>query len=457
MTSPDVATGGHPDVYIPSYPSEQNVMILGNGGRESALTWIARQDPQTGEIFVVPGNGGTEDFENTYQVGVDPNNHALVAEAARDYKAGLVIVGPEEPLVRGSADYLSEHGILVYGPTQEMAQLEGSKAYAVDFMRQFGIPHPHSVIINSYEQGARFLGRNASMKNPWFKDGIVVKADGLAAGKGVFVCHTYEEAQEALRIIMRDKSFGDAGNRVVLQEKLEGFELSAIAVCADGKYRLLPMTEDHKQAEDGDKGPNTGGMGVVTPHPEVTPEMVQQIEETIIQPTLTGVHARLGEHYRGTLYVGIMWTPKGPRVLEYNVRKGDPETQVQLVSLEDVHDFMFALYLAAQGRMDRTTPFKTKQSTLVGVTLASRGYPGPYEKGTLITGVAEAQELPGVTIFHAGTKRENDQLVTSGGRVLYAVGEGETVKDAKEKAYTGVKTINFEGKTFRTDIPRPHR
>ena len=454
--APSITPYPFPDVYIPQN-ADKNILFVGSGGREHALAWKARHSEGTGTIYVAPGNGGTEDLESTYNVHLDQNNFAEVAEAARDNKVELVVVGPEEPLVKGIADYLSEEHIPTFGPTQELAMLEGSKVEAVRFMRRNKIPHPNSLVFDSFKDAYKALSLNGLDAPYWFGGGIVVKADGLAAGKGVFVCDTKEEAYQALNTIMVDKKFGDAGERVVIQEKLDGFEVSAIAIVNGTNYFLLPFAEDHKQAFDNDEGPNTGGMGILTPHPLITPDIARQIEMQIIIPTIAGIRRKFKDSYRGALYAGLMMTRDGPRVLEYNVRFGDPETEGQLPILSDELNFTETLDKAAKGTFRGLGSIPTNGETCVVVTLASKGYPGSYEKGKIIEGVDKAQSIPGVTIFHAGTKRENGQLVTDGGRVLFAAATGPDVPAARDRAYGAVHAIEFERKTFRGDIPRLHR
>lgn len=430
---------------------EQNVLIIGGGGREYALAWKLRQSPQVGNIYIGPGNGGTERFTDTSRLpSLDIKNRPHdVIEAARDYYAGLVVIGPEDPLAAGMADALRAESIPTYGPGKAGALLESSKAYAVEFMEEFGIPHPESKIFSEFEQAADYI-----QTSPWWDEaGVVVKADGLAAGKGVFVCSKKEEAEEALEKIMKEQEFGDAGKRVIIQKKLDGYEVSVMAIVSGDTYTLLPFSEDHKQIFDGDQGPNTGGMGVDAPHPLVDENLKQQIEETIIKPTLAGLKKR-GIDFRGTLYPGIMVTADGPKVLEYNGRFGDPETEAVLPLIAD--DLFPTLKDAAEGRLFVSGDYPTKKGASVTVALASAGYPGPYEKGKEIYGLDTVDMKENVIVFHAGTKQEKPgtPVRTSGGRVLFVTGLGDDIEKAREAAYgaIGPDGVNFDGMHYRRDI-----
>lgn len=427
-----------------------NVLIIGGGGREDALAWKMRQSPQVGEIFVTPGNGGTERLLHTSRVPLfDYKAHPqAVTEAAKDYNVGLVIIGPEDPLAFGLADILREGNIFVYGPGKSGAILEASKAYAAEFMEEFGIPQPQSKIFTDFESAVQF-----TKNSQWGREGgIVVKADGLAAGKGVFVCDTAEQAEEALVKIMQEKEFGDAGNRVVMQKKEKGFEVSVMAVVSGDRYTLLPFSEDHKQVFDKDQGPNTGGMGVAAPHQLMNESLKQQIEETIIKPTLAGLRDR-GIDFRGTLYPGIMVTDHGPVVLEYNVRFGDPETEAIIPLFAD--DLFPTLKDAAKGNLVVSGEYPVRRGASVTVALASAGYPGSYEKGRKIFGLDTATGN-NVIVFHAGTQQDETgaPIKTSGGRVLFVTGLGDDIGKARQAAYgvIGPDGVHFDGMHHRTDI-----
>lgn len=423
---------------------EQNVLIVGSGGREDALAWKLRQSPRVGKIFVASGNGGTGRFADTYPLVLNSKNPAEVVQAAKDIKAELVVIGPEDPLILGVADHLRGENIPVFGPGAAGAKLEGSKVDAVLFMEKYGVPHPQSVIFNSYLKARDFL------KQP--SPGWVVKADGPAAGKGAFVCQTREEAEEALERIMLKEEFGQSGKRVIIQEKLQGFEVSAMVLVSREKYIILPYSEDHKQINDEDRGPNTGGMGVAAPHSLVTPQLARAIEKAIIKPTILGLK-REGIDFRGVLYPGIMVTSSGPKVLEYNVRFGDPETEA-LMPLLDI-DLFSVLENASKLRITSSGNLLTNKKHCVVVTLASAGYPQAYEKGKSIYGLSPIENNNDVIVFHAGTGRnENGEYRTAGGRVLAVAGTGKNIEEARNMAYgsIGEHGIHFEGMQYRCDI-----
>lgn len=427
---------------------ETKVLIIGSGGREDALLWSLRKSPLVGEIFVAPGNGGTERFPDTRRIHLDPNNTTEVVQAAKDLRAELVVVGPENPLILGAADRLRAEEIAVYGPEAAGANLEGSKADAAQFMREFGIPHPPTAIFDDFTSAAVF----ANNTSWWQKGGIVVKADGPASGKGVFVCGSRDKAHEALEKIMIRKEFGDSGKRVVIQERIKGYEVSVMAIVSEDSYILLPPSEDHKPVFDQDAGPNTGGMGVLAPHPLVNGNVMRQIEETIIKRTLNGLGKR-GLNFRGTLYPGIMVTSQGPIVLEYNVRFGDPETEAIVPLLE--RNLFPVLQDAAAGKVLSDYGCSVKDGYCVAVTLAAGGYPGNYEKGKEIFGLKSTGGRDEVIVFHAGTsRREDGAYVSSGGRVLIVTGIGDSIENAREKAYgaIGPAGVHFEGMHYRKDI-----
>lgn len=434
---------------------EQNVLIVGGGGREDALTWKLRKSPRVGNIWVAPGNGGTERFADTYRVHLDPNNPAELIDAAKDFNSGLIVVGPETPLINGLADRLRAENLTVLGPGAEAAKLEGSKAYAVNFMGKYGIPHPKSFVFDSYDDATYFLNNRTPGARLLINQGLVVKADGPAAGKGVFVFDQGETkgAYEALDRMMRQKEFGNAGSKVVIQEKLNGFELSAMVLVSGERYLILPFSEDHKQVYDGDKGPNTGGMGVAAPHPLVTPQLAEEIEETIIKQTILGLK-REGIDFRGVLYPGVMVTSSGPKVLEYNVRFGDPETEAVLPIMAG--DLFQTLKDTASGTLNpATTHHSVKDGFAVAITLAAQGYPFSYQKGTEIFGLASPTNETEVVVYHAGTELgEDGRYHTSGGRVLMITGFGPTIERTRGRAYgvIGPEGIHFDGMQYRRDI-----
>jgi phosphoribosylamine--glycine ligase len=426
----------------------KEVMVIGSGGREDALIATLRESPFVGDIFVCPGNGGTSRFRDTYPIDLKPKNIPEVVEAAKDFRVDLVVVGPEDPLVAGLADDLRKEGIATFGPGKDGARLEGSKVYAVRFMERYGIPHPQSFISENYDTAAEFIKTSLWWENG---GGIVVKADGLAAGKGVIVCNTREEAQEALEKIMVKKEFGDAGNSIVIQKKVKGFEVSAIAIVENGRYSLLPFSEDHKQLLDGDLGPNTGGMGVLAPHPLVDEALRRDIEKNVIKKTLIGLQDRKID-FRGVLYAGLMITPEGIQVLEYNVRFGDPETEGTFPLLEA--DLFPVLESAARGNLVFDGRLPIKRGHCLVLTLAAAGYPQTPEKGQVIHGLETAVGKDGLIVYHAGTKKDNGVIKTAGGRVLMVTGLGSTIPNVRDLVYgaIGPQGIHFDGMQFREDI-----
>ena len=395
-----------------------NVLVLGSGGREHALAWAIAKSPRLDSLFVAPGNGGTATIAKN--VPLDMNDADAVIGFARSENIDLVVVGPEAPLVAGVADAIRAAGIAVFGPGAQGARLEGSKSFSKEFMLAHGLPTARYKKCTSQDEAMDYLHEVGAP--------IVVKADGLAAGKGVVVAEDMEEAEEAVRDCFAG-DFGEAGSVVVIEEMLEGPECSMLAFLSEGKALAMPCAQDHKRAFDGDLGPNTGGMGVYSPVPCVTPEL---------------------EAYTGVLYGGFMLTAEGPKLLEFNARFGDPETQVIMPRLES--DALEAFYMVATGKLDALDLRWTDQ-VAVCVVLASDGYPGSYEKGKVILGIEEAEELDGVTVFHAGTAfNQDDELVTNGGRVLNVVALADTFEDARELAYEACDKINFEGKQYRHDI-----
>ncbi|KAJ3053375.1 hypothetical protein HK097_004425 [Rhizophlyctis rosea] len=418
-----------------------NILLVGSGGREHAIAVTLAKSEKVHKIFVAPGNGGTETAGSKIQnitLAYGSNFENLV-RFALEHEVGLVVAGPEQPLVDGIAAPFKKVGIPCFGPSQLAAQLEGSKAFSKDFMKKHNIPTAAYEVFTDFEKAKAFI--------EGFKGEFVIKASGLAAGKGVLLPETLEEAVQGLREIMVDNVFGEAGNEVVIEERLTGEEVSVLAI-TDG-YTIIPCppAQDHKRAYNGDKGPNTGGMGAYAPAPIYTPQLAAQVQRTILQPTIDGMR-RDGIPFVGVLYAGLMLTPTGPKVLEFNVRFGDPETQVVLPLLDsDLADIFLA---AAEGRLD-SVPVKFKQACAATVVMAAKGYPGSYQKGTEIT---IQENVPGdITVFHAGTKTVDGKLVTAGGRVIAVTGVAETLEKAIERANEGVKSlVHFDGAEFRTDI-----
>lgn len=415
-----------------------NVLVLGSGGREHALAWAIAKSPRLDSLFVAPGNGGTATIAKN--VPLDMNDADAVIGFARSENIDLVVVGPEAPLVAGVADAIRAAGIAVFGPGAQGARLEGSKSFSKEFMLAHGLPTPRYKKCTSQDEAMDYLHEVGAP--------IVVKADGLAAGKGVVVAGDMEEAEEAVRDCFAG-DFGEAGSVVVIEEMLEGPECSMLAFLSEGKALAMPCAQDHKRAFDGDLGPNTGGMGVYSPVPCVTPELEAAMQE-IMQNAAAATAKEFDDAYTGVLYGGFMLTAEGPKLLEFNARFGDPETQVIMPRLES--DALEAFYMVATGKLDALDLRWTDQ-VAVCVVLASDGYPGSYEKGKVILGIEEAEELDGVTVFHAGTAfNQDDELVTNGGRVLNVVALADTFEDARELAYEACDKINFEGKQYRHDI-----
>ena len=412
------------------------ILVIGSGGREHTIAKECAKSSRVNEVIVAPGNGGIAKEFVTFSVSVE-DNKSLVS-LAQDEKVDLVVVGPEVPLCNGVVDALNEVGILAYGPGAVGARLEGSKAYTKDFLAKYSIPTAAYGNFSEVEPALHYLEK---CDLP-----VVVKASGLAAGKGVLICENIESARNAVEDMLSGESFGDSGKEVVIEEFLEGEEASLHLICSGESYVAMPISQDHKKVGDGDTGLNTGGMGAYAPTSLVTPDMLSKYEQEIVRPTLAGLKAE-GVDFRGTLYIGLMLTVNGPKVLEFNVRFGDPETQVILPLLAD--DLVDLLLKSARGeKMPPSVAFKN-QSAMV-VVLASNGYPGSYTRGEIIT--EPVKSSAGSVLIHAGTKAENGEIVTAGGRVLGAVGIGSTLKEAKKNAYDLVDDVHFESKYFRSDI-----
>ena len=414
-----------------------NILVLGSGGREHTLAKVCSRSDCVGKVMVAPGNGGMSDEFEAHDLNIEDNSE--IVRLAKQQQVDLVVVGPEVPLCNGAVDALNEAGILAYGPDRSGARLEGSKAYTKDFLNKYGIPTAAYGNFSEIEPALAYLGKLALP--------VVVKASGLAAGKGVLICQTLEEAEEAVRDMLAGESFGDSGKEVVIEEFLEGEEASLHLICSGESFVAMPMSQDHKKVGEGDTGLNTGGMGAYAPTQLVTPEMLAEYEQSIVRPTLAGLKSE-GVDFRGTLYVGLMLTSEGAKVLEFNVRFGDPETQVILPLLAD--DLVPLLLQSARGEdMPEKVAFKNESSMVV--VLTSAGYPESYPKGETIR---IAEEIPrGSEVIHAGTqKNQAGEIVSAGGRVLGAVGTGETLALAREKAYALCGLIDFPSKFFRNDI-----
>jgi len=417
------------------------ILVVGSGGREHALVDALADSPRTSALFAAPGNPGTAQHATNVDVASDDFD-GLVAFAHRE-SIDLTIVGPEQPLVDGLVDRFQEDGLRILGPTAAAARLEGSKAFADQFMDRHDVPTASFRVFEADEYDAARDHLDA-VGAP-----IVVKADGLAAGKGAFVCSTLEEAHDALDEIVRDRAFGAAGDQVVVEEKMDGEEVSIFALTDGTHYVLLTPSQDHKPIGEGGTGPNTGGMGAFSPAPIVDGPLLNRICREIVEPTLEGMQEE-GTPYRGVLYCGLMITDEGPKVVEYNCRLGDPEAQVVLPLVES--DLVEVFESVADGTLE-TGGLRASSRAAACVVLASGGYPIEYETGFEITGVEEAEALPGVSVILAGThRREDGTLVTDGGRVLGVTALGADLKQALDRAYEGADAIHFEGKTLRTDI-----
>ena len=417
------------------------VLVVGQGGREHVLAWKLRQSKKVSEVFVAPGNAGTALDANNVDLSVTdiPGITRFVAKE----KIDLTVIGPEVPLVAGLADALRNNGHLVFGPNKNAAELEGSKVFSKQFMRQHGIPTAEFRAFERSRDAFSYIEERPH--TPW-----VVKADGLAAGKGVFVCANSAEALEAIKEIAVKRSFGDAGERIVIEERLEGQEASILAI-VDGKTIVpLESSQDHKAAFEGDQGPNTGGMGAYSPAPIVTPQLMDTIIDKILVPTVHGL-GKIGRPFNGVLYAGLMLTNQGPRVLEFNTRFGDPEAQPVLMRLKT--DLFDLLHAAARKQLAGFPQLEWDPRPAVCVVMASEGYPGDYEKGRPIRGLAQANGQPDVKVFHAGTKmRDDGTIVTDGGRVLGVTALGQDLTEAKLRAYQAVKPIRWDGAWCRKDI-----
>jgi len=417
-----------------------NILVIGSGGREHALSWKAAQSEGVETVFVAPGNAGTALEPGVQNVAIATDDFTALADFAEQNQVGLTIVGPEQPLVDGVVDFFAARGLRAFGPSKGAAQLEGSKAFTKDFLARHHIPTAEYQNFTDIEPALAYLREKGAP--------IVVKADGLAAGKGVIVAMTLEQAENAVRDMLAGNAFGEAGHRVVIEEFLAGEEASFIVV-VDGEH-ILPMatSQDHKARDDGDKGPNTGGMGAYSPAPVVTPEIHDRIMAEVIRPTVAGMAAE-GNSYTGFLYAGLMIMADGtPKVIEYNCRFGDPETQPIMMRLQSD---LVALCNAALDKTLDQCEVKWDSRAALGVVLAAGGYPNDYRKGDVISGLP-SEELADQKVFHAGTKEIDGQVATNGGRVLCAVGLGHSVGEAQQRAYDLTRQIFWDDVYYRTDI-----
>ncbi|MGO4344551.1 phosphoribosylamine--glycine ligase [Paenibacillus sp. MCAF9] len=413
------------------------ILVVGGGGREHAIVWALKKSKKVKEIFCAPGNAGIAQLAEIVPIAV--NQFDELIQFAKDAAIDLVFVGPDDPLADGIVDAFEAAGIVAYGPRKNAAEIEGSKIFMKNLLKKYDIPTAKYETFTDYESASAYLREQSAP--------IVIKADGLAAGKGVTVAATLEEAEQALRDMMVDKVFGQAGSQIVIEECLVGQEMSILAFVDGETVRAMVPAQDHKPIFDGDKGPNTGGMGTYTPLPHIDQAIIDESIQNIIIPTAKAMVSE-GRPFRGVLFAGLMITKDGPKTIEFNARMGDPETQVVLPRLQtDLIDIVLA---SLNGSLDQLD-IQWSEEAAVCVVVASEGYPASYPKGRVITGLAEA-EAQGALVFHAGTAEKDGQFVTNGGRVLGIVGRGRDIAEARARAYEAVSVIDFEGKQNRTDI-----
>jgi phosphoribosylamine--glycine ligase len=416
------------------------VLVIGNGAREHALAWRLAGSARVTALYALPGNPGTAQVADN--VAIDAMNFSAIEKFAREKGIELVVIGPEDPLAAGLADRLLAAGVKVFGPTKEGAQIEADKWFAKELMRHQAIPTAEARSFTDPEAAAEYVRVR--------DEPLVVKAAGLAKGKGVSICYRTPDALEAIEQAMRKRVFGDAGARIVIEELLVGPECSILAFVDRKNIYLMETSQDHKAAEDGDTGPMTGGMGAYSPTPVVTEEVLRQIERDILVPVVDGLN-REGIDYRGVLYAGLIITQHGPKVLEFNCRFGDPETQPLMMRLKS--DLLEVMLAVAEGRLDQVE-LKWDPRPALCVVAASGGYPGKYRSGLPISGIADADSMRDVKVFQGGTKLQGKSIVTDGGRVLSVTALGNTIADAKKRSYEALAKIHFEGMHFRTDIGR---
>jgi len=416
------------------------ILVIGSGGREHALCWKLAQSPKVTKIYCAPGNPGTAQVAENVNIAAE--DILGLKDFALNNKIDLTIVGPEAPLILGIIDEFESHGLKIFGPSKQAALIEGSKVFAKRLMKKYGIPTADFLTFTDEAEAKKFIKKVGAP--------VVIKADGLAAGKGVIVCQTEAEAKRAIERILIEKEFGEAGNEIIIEECLAGEEASILCF-TDGKTIIpLASAQDHKRANDNDEGPNTGGMGAYSPAPIVTNELLDLIDREILKPTISGMEAE-GCPYKGILYVGIMVTKDGPKVLEYNARFGDPETQCILPRLRT--DLLEVIDKTIHCSLS-TVRLEWDTRPAVCVVLASGGYPGHYKKGFEIEGLDKARDLDDVIVFHAGTVEKENKILTNSGRVLGVVGLGETIRHAIDRSYMAVKLINFKDMHYRRDIGR---
>ncbi len=414
------------------------ILVIGSGGREHALCWKIAKSPRCEKLYCAPGNGGISEVAEIVNINADDIQGLL--NFAKKEKIGLTIVGPEMPLVNGIVDIFTKEGLKIFGPTRELASIEGSKVFAKELMKRFGVPTADFRVFDDSNAALKYLD---SKKAP-----IVVKADGLCAGKGVIVCDSINKAKDAVKKMLVERVFQDAGKRVIIEECLDGEEASIIVISDGTNIVPLASSQDHKRVYDNDRGPNTGGMGAYSPAPVVTEAILTKISDDIINPIIKGL-AEEHVNYKGVLYAGIMITKDGPRVLEFNVRFGDPETQAIIPRLKS--DLVDVIEKSIDGKLENYR-LEWDSRSCVSIVIASGGYPGDYDNGMEITGLDNVKCLKDVVVFHAGTKLESGQILTSGGRVLTVAAMGGTIAEAREKVYANLLRIHFDGCHYRKDI-----
>lgn len=436
----------------PSVEQKQKILIIGSGGREHAIGWKVAQSPRAGQIFFAPGNGGTSEIGTN--LDLKAMDIAGLIEFAKKEEIDLTLALPDDPLALGIVDEFKKQGLRIFGPTKEASKLEWSKAFSKDFMRRHNLPTARFEVFNNFEKAKEYVAKQSLP--------IVIKASGLALGKGVIICQTLEEANQALENMLIKKTFGESGNEIVVEEFLLGPEIS-IHVFSDGKnYKIFPISQDHKKIGEGDTGPNTGGMGTISPLPFVNKDLMNKIEKDIVAPTLKGM-LKDGIPFAGVLYPGLILTKDGPKILEYNARFGDPETQTYMRLLEtDILDIFDACIVPDVGHLQSRCPTSGTLSELeirwknyfaCTIVLASGGYPNNYEKEKIISGIKDAEIENDIVIFHAGTKiNDRKNLLTNGGRVLGVSSVGNTLEEALGKAYKAIEKISFKGMQYRKDI-----
>ena len=414
------------------------ILVIGSGGREHALAWKIKQSKLADKVFCAPGNGGIA--QDAECVDIKTEDIPGLLEFAKKEKIDFTVVGPEVPLAAGIVDEFQNYKLKVFGPNKAASQMEASKVFSKELMAKYKVPTAEFKVFDNADKAKGYIAKIGP---------CVVKADGLCAGKGVVVAKTIEEANKAVDLMLKERAFGDAGNRIIIEECLEGQEASILVITDSREVVVLASAQDHKRVFDHDEGPNTGGMGVYSPAPVVTKELLKEILEKIVYRTVDGL-AKEGIEYKGVLYAGVMITKDGPKTLEFNVRFGDPETQAILPRLRS--DLVEVMLATAEGKLSRVRNLEWDERACVTVVLASKGYPGDYEKGKEIFGLDETAKMKDIVIFHAGTKEQGDKIVTNGGRVLGVTGLGKTIKEAIANTYQAVARINFEGMHYRKDI-----